>query len=97
MLRLINLFIFIVFFINSCGYPDIDDIPIVFIDDIPEDSDLEITYKDEENIKKLKEQINEFISCRDSNNPEIIHKRPDVCFSGEQRIDSRNQEEKINE
>ena len=46
MLRLINLFIFIVFFISSCGYPDIDDIPIVFIDDIPEDSDLEITYKD---------------------------------------------------
>ena len=36
---------------------------------VPEDSDLEITYKDEENIKKLKEQINEFISCRDSNNP----------------------------
>ena len=97
MLRLINLFIFIIFFISSCGYPDIDDIPIVFIDDIPEDSDLEITYKDEENIKKLKEQINEFISCRDSNNPEIIHKRPDVCFSGEKRIDNRNQEEKINE
>ena len=51
MLRLI-IFISILFiFINSCSYPDIDD--------IPENIDLEVTYEDKKNIEKLKKEVEE--------------------------------------
>tara|TARA_B100000579_G_C22620453_1_gene751683 strand:- start:439 stop:588 length:150 start_codon:yes stop_codon:yes gene_type:complete len=39
------------FFLFSCNYPNINDIPT--------DMDLDVTYEDITNIKKLKSEINE--------------------------------------